>query len=1022
MNERKLSGVVGCVILLGLLTMSLCLTPGLHVSSQEVNNSALGVRETVLGNPRLDDGRSSFDALRTFYWEEEKTASFVDSMERNNLWSLAHCEPASLEFDMPELSFDGTPHDPIVISSNSDFDTQGWPGDGSPGTPYIIENLAINVTHSDTAISISNTDEHFIVRHCTIQSNSTFAQGIVLSSVVNGVLFNNTCLDSYIGILVTGCDGIEVNQNTISNQSRAAIFFDQSTGGVIVNNTCVLNWDGVYLERSSGNTVEGNLCGGNQWGIGLYWESDYNIVYDNTVVDSGAEGIILNLACSHNTIELNFCESNNLAGIYVNDCWENSIIDNFCWHNGLEIRILNSYDNLVEANYIASSNDWCGVLLESSNFTTIKDNDFYEIEVMICVFESASNVIVGNNCTYYGGAIILDTCTSNLVDNNLCDGLGSEVGVVAYNSVGDVVINNYCINNYYGISLEHSNYTQVESNTCRDGSIGISTLDSHYADIFNNTCIDNGEPASNIHIESSTYCTVSQNNCTTTEGFLEFVVGIHFDSSPYGIITENVITRGIDGIVLEASHHATVTKNLVAFGQGYGIGIFSTNYSAISENEVANYSGWEGWALPSIFAHFNEYTHNTFANSTEGIHLEGVSECTFSENMISHNSGGGIYLADSYDLTLERNNIEFNANYGIDANDCGRNRFSHNSISNSSLGAYIYGQNDTLDHNTIEYTATGIEIDDSTSGCLITNNTFADNTRGVATHFGYVTVTWNIFLDNYESAFVEVNLPQILFDYNYWSDYGGTDGNGDGIGDTPYMTSGFDPEQDLHPLVYIPTPPTWIVEPRDEFLEYGTALNQQVSVSTPAPVAPVVLWWMNGTEYFSVSATGLISSDTFLPLGEYRLDVRVYNVYGVYASGTFVVTIDDTIAPTITSPTDFTYDLGSTGHSINWTASDLGPASYSISLDGTVIRTGVWNASGEVIVVNCDGLALGPHTYTITVTDIGGNSVSDSVTVVVTTIEVPIDPTVLLIIVGSAAGAVVLILAVIMLRRRSGAE
>ena len=36
---------------------------------------------------------------------------------------------------------------------------------------------------------------------------------------------------------------------------------------------------------------------------------------------------------------------------------------------------------------------------------------------------------------------------------------------------------------------------------------------------------------------------------------------------------------------------------------------------------------------------------------------------------------------------------------------------------------------------------------------------------------------------------------------NYWSDYNGTDANGDGIGDTPYIIDAF--HQDNYPLVFL---------------------------------------------------------------------------------------------------------------------------------------------------------------------------------------------------------------------------
>ena len=77
-----------------------------------------------------------------------------------------------------------------------------------------------------------------------------------------------------------------------------------------------------------------------------------------------------------------------------------------------------------------------------------------------------------------------------------------------------------------------------------------------------------------------------------------------------------------------------------------------------------------------------------------------------------------------------------------------------------------------------------------------------------------------------------------------------------------------------------------------------------------------------------------------LPLGDYDLEVRAYNLYGFYTSGFFTVTVNDTIARTTSRPADITYVEGSTGNTINWTLTDLGPSSYSITLDGAVIESG----------------------------------------------------------------------------------
>ncbi|MHA1929298.1 MAG: ABC transporter substrate-binding protein [Candidatus Thorarchaeota archaeon] len=84
-------------------------------------------------------------------------------------------------------------------------------------------------------------------------------------------------------------------------------------------------------------------------------------------------------------------------------------------------------------------------------------------------------------------------------------------------------------------------------------------------------------------------------------------------------------------------------------------------------------------------------------------------------------------------------------------------------------------------------------------------------------------------------------------------------------------------------------------------------------------------------------------------------------------------------APTINHPSDIVYELGTIGHSINWTATDDNPSSYLILKDSILFKSGLWNSSTDVITVDVDGLSLGINIFTITVTDTDFASASDTV-------------------------------------------
>ncbi|MHA1522651.1 MAG: Loki-CTERM sorting domain-containing protein, partial [Promethearchaeota archaeon] len=74
---------------------------------------------------------------------------------------------------------------------------------------------------------------------------------------------------------------------------------------------------------------------------------------------------------------------------------------------------------------------------------------------------------------------------------------------------------------------------------------------------------------------------------------------------------------------------------------------------------------------------------------------------------------------------------------------------------------------------------------------------------------------------------------------------------------------------------------------------------------------------------------------------------------------------------------------GSTGNEIVWTANDLNPATYSLTNNTEEFDSGTW-VDGQVFTISVDGLAYGIYTFNLTVADVDGNSVSDTVIVNVT--------------------------------------
>ena len=356
----------------------------------------------------------------------------------------------------------------ITIDGDANFsDTallEGWPGDGSPENPFIIDGLDIDISDDDNywyCIKITNTQLSFIISNCSLSGaiyNITDVRryrgaGIFLENVTNCELVKNIIDSDAYGIRAVNLNSSKITDNICYGGNKilqgfskiCSIYLVGSTYNTIANNTCNdSEFVGIRLSDSSYNIVANNTCNGNGWrhhrGGGIYLKHSHaNIVANNT--------------CNDNIGEDQEVSEESLSAIHLEFSDSNSVSNNTC-----------------------NRNEW-GITLHESKGNTVINNTCNNNTRGIYLYESGLL-----DWGHWG--------TDGIVANNTCNG-NHEDGIQIQSSFGVIVANNTCNSNEWGIYLGHSEHITVASNTCNNNSIGIYVQRSDELAVTRNTCTNN---------------------------------------------------------------------------------------------------------------------------------------------------------------------------------------------------------------------------------------------------------------------------------------------------------------------------------------------------------------------------------------------------------------------------------------------------------------------------------------------------------------------------------------------------
>ncbi len=273
-------------------------------------------------------------------------------------------------------------------------------------------------------------------------------------------------------------------------------------------------------------------------------------------------------------------------------------------------------------------------------------------------------------------------------------------------------------------------------------------------------------------------------------------------NAPFAVVEQNRLDEVLFGIFVAQAADSVVRDNEITSQarfetgrKGDAIRLWYSPRVLVENNHVYQARDLVLWYSEGV-----HLVNNLIEDGRYGVHLMYCDNSLIENNRLLNNSVG-IYAMYSRQVELRNNDLRGQrgpSGYALGFKDTDAVLAQANLLIDNRGGIFLDGTPFTpnsfarFENNIIAFNDIAVTIMPAVKGVEFSNNVFWENVEQMAVHGGGGKPTAN------------------MWQGNYWSDYDGFDADGDGVGDTPYISEKFfenmtDREPLLRALLYSPS-------------------------------------------------------------------------------------------------------------------------------------------------------------------------------------------------------------------------